>query len=208
MSTSAPVVRTLTVKFRIDDYPEQTASVKYQVFDEETEITLPKGSPLRFKNWDVRSSRERYFKEELAGDHNPEEHARNPRVELVEHGVRPGDVERFVGRLAQNPRYEEFFDLRFEEPAAPAPAPAKAKRPSRKFPYEECARLYLAGKTNLEIATALNWLDEGRPDRDTTHSVRDFLRKMHNPGYLDGSKQRIKLPYREEVRKAAAGGAA
>jgi len=70
----------------------------------------------------------------------------------------------------------------------------------RKFPYSEAARLWSEGKTNLEIATALGYLDEGR--KDNTHTLRVFLTKMHK-GYPDGNSNIVKLPYRR--RKSEAG---
>ena len=211
-----PTLRSITVKFRIDDYPEQTASVKYRVFEQETEITFPKGDKRTFKNWDVRNLRESYFKEEVMQQHSVEEGASTrSKIELIEHGVRPCDVIRFVGELAQQPRYESLFDMKFERadnnaPAAPEvrqaaeiPAPAPESKPTRapmrKFPYLEVARLWNEGTmTTREIAKAIGYLDEGK---DCTHTLRTFLTKMH-AGYPDANGQKAKLPYR--VKRAAA----
>ena len=206
MTTTAPILRSVTVKFRIDDYPEQTASVKYRVFEMETEITFPKGTKVLFKNWDVRNARERFFKEELMQQHNVEEGASTrSKTELVEHGVRPCDVIRFVGELAQKSRYESYFDLKFEQvdnnaPPPPPPAP-ESKKKMRKFPYQEVARLWAEGKTQLQIAEAIGRVDSITNRGGRTHTLRTFLTKMH-AGYKDENGNIVKLPYR--AKKAAA----
>jgi hypothetical protein len=203
MTTTAPTLRSVTVKFRIDDYPEQTANVRYRVFETETEITFPKGDKRIFKNWDVRNVRESFFKEEIMQQHSAEEGASTrSKIELVEHGIRPCDVTRFVASLAQKSRYESLFDLKFEQADDNAPLPAaetKKRAPMRKFPYLEVARLWNEGKTQRQIAAAIGYLDESK---DCTHTLRTFLTKMH-AGYPDATGQRVKLPYR--ARKAAAG---
>ena len=204
MTTTSPTLRSLTVRFRIDDYAEQTASVKYRVFETETEITFPKGDKRTFKNWDVRNCRERFFREELMQQHNVEEGANTrSKIELIEYGVRPCDGGRFVSELVQQPRYESLFDLRFEAgnntPPSTPPVP-KRRAPMRKFPYLEVARLWNEGTmTTKEIAKAVGYLDEGK---DCTHTLRTFLTKMH-AGYPDANGQKAKLPYR--VKRAAAG---
>src|SRR5208337_1948451 len=113
------------------------------------------------------------------------------KIELIEHGVRPCDVIRFVGELAQQPRYESLFDMKFEQtdnnaPVAPkvrqeakTPAPAPESKPTRapmrKFPYLEVARLWNEGiMTTKEIAKAIGYLDEARTARTPS---APFLRR-------------------------------
>jgi hypothetical protein len=208
MSNSTPTLHSITVKFRIDDYPEQTANIKYRVFETETEIIFPKGEKRTFKNWDVRNLRESYFREEIMQQHNADESIRS-KAELVEHGVRLCDVQAFISKLAANPRYENFFELDFTQPEpvvvtkAPATPPStpKAKAPARKFPYAEVARLWAEGRTTKEIAIAIDRIDHDNP-KDPTHTVRTFLTKMHR-GYPDSNGNIVKLPYR--AKKAVAG---
>jgi hypothetical protein len=66
----------------------------------------------------------------------------------------------------------------------------------RPFPYRRVAALWSRGRTIAEIAKAIGRIDEGRKDGDLYHSLRNFLRIMHNRGYADVSGEIVKLPYR------------
>jgi hypothetical protein len=214
MTTTPPTLRSITVKYQLDpEYPVMSASIKYQVLDDETEIVFPTGDRRTFKNWDVRGVRQNYFCEEIAPLHTVGEGASNTRSkELIEHGIRPCDVQKFVASLAQNIRYEAFFDMKFDvvETAPPPPAPSPisvkkvlTKKQKRRFPYLECARLWNEGKTQREIAEALGYLDESKEGNAQTHALRTFITKMHDPGYFDPNRgELVQLPYR--VKKAAA----
>lgn len=56
------------------------------------------------------------------------------------------------------------------------------QRQRRRFPCAEVARMWDEGKTVKEIATAIGRLDKGE---DPTHTMRNFLRRMHRVGYKD-----------------------
>lgn len=222
-----PTVRTVTTAFQIEPgYPTQHVTVKYRVTADETEITFPTGDKASFKNWDVRCVRQKFYYEEMAEQHNAEEGAsvRSKHKELVEFGIRPQDVQKFVAVLVTTSRYEKFFDLQFNETVVEVEAPAAlpvvekpvkevmatapspvAKAPAlvngvRRFPYIEVARLWNEGMTTREIAKTVGYLDD---KKDCTHTMRTFLTKMHDPGYIDATGHRVKLPYR--AKKAVAG---
>lgn len=220
--TPIPVLRSLTVSCLIDPgYPVVTANIKYRVSDSETEITFPTGDKRTFKNWDVRGVRETFYSEECQKEHCVVEGAKTTSVSLVEWGIRPADVSRFVEKLAQNPRYEPLFgEIYFDEttlPPVPEPpklvkAPIVAIEPPktpksektrgmRKFPYVEVARMWGEGLTQREIAAAIGRLDDRK---DCTHTLRTFLTKMFK-GYPDEQGNIVQLPYRSKSKKAAAG---
>lgn len=222
--TTTPTLRSITVKYQLDPtYPVLSANIKYRVFLNETEITFPTGDKRTFNNWDVRGLREKYYCEEIADQHSVEDGAtvRSKNVELIEHGIRPCDVQAFVAKLADNSRYENFFDMDFDN--APEPPPAievpkeirvpvpkvetkqmprakKAKKDARKFPYLEVARMWAEGLTQREIAKAIGRLDDN--PKDPCHTLRTFLTKMHQKGYRNAEGQLVKLPYR--AKRAAA----
>jgi hypothetical protein len=68
----------------------------------------------------------------------------------------------------------------------------------RTFPYGEVAKLWHEGKTIPEIAQAIGRFEENK--KDPCHSLRNFLRVMHQKGYADSSGQRVQLPYRVQQR--------
>ena len=68
----------------------------------------------------------------------------------------------------------------------------------RRFPYGEVAKLWQEGKLISEIAHAIGRFEENK--KDPCHSLRNFLRVMHQKGYVDASGQRVKLPYRVQHR--------
>ena len=74
-------------------------------------------------------------------------------------------------------------------------------RSRRRFPYADVARMWDEGKTIKQIGTAVGRLDEGK---DPTHTVRNFLRRMHQIGYKDASGHHFKLPYRGRTGISAA----
>jgi hypothetical protein len=76
----------------------------------------------------------------------------------------------------------------------------KARTQPRQFPYIEVAKLWEEGKTISEMAHAIARFEDNK--KDPCHSLRNFLRVMHQQGYVDASGQRVKLPYR--VRQKAA----
>jgi hypothetical protein len=75
----------------------------------------------------------------------------------------------------------------------------KAHNHRRQFPYSEVAKLWQEGKMISEIAHAIGRFKDNK--KDPCHSLRNFLRVMHQQGYMDASGQRVKLPYR--VRQKA-----
>jgi hypothetical protein len=70
----------------------------------------------------------------------------------------------------------------------------KASNQRQQFPYSEVAKLWQEGKTISEIAHAIGRFEESK--KDPCPSLRNFLRVMHQQGYVDASGQRVKLPYR------------
>ncbi len=69
-----------------------------------------------------------------------------------------------------------------------------------RFPYREVAKLWHEGKTISEIAHAIGRFEDNK--KDPCHSLRNFLRVMHQHGYVDASGQRVKLPYRVQQKAA------
>ncbi len=63
----------------------------------------------------------------------------------------------------------------------------------REFPYILVGQMWHEGKTVRQIAEAIGRVD---PGNDPTHTVRCFLRRMHEQGYTNGAGCRVKLPYR------------
>ena len=59
-----------------------------------------------------------------------------------------------------------------------------------RFPYREVAKLWHEGKTISEIAHAIGRFEDNK--KDPCHSLRNFLRVMHQHGYVDASGQRVK----------------
>lgn len=77
------------------------------------------------------------------------------------------------------------------------PAASEGRPPrksARQFPYNKVADLWNDGKTISEIAHTVGWFESDK--RDPCHSLRNFLRVMHQKGYMDASGRRVKLPYR------------
>jgi hypothetical protein len=78
---------------------------------------------------------------------------------------------------------------------------------TRKFPYLRVAELWAQGLTLREIAEDIGYVD-AHNIKDPCHTLRTFLTKMHgengNPGYIDATGQKVKLPYRARAKRAAA----
>jgi hypothetical protein len=73
-----------------------------------------------------------------------------------------------------------------------------AKRKARQsFPYAKVAQLWKAGLPIKVIAKRIKRLDKpSKSNPSGTHTVRNFIRRMHTVGYLDGRGKRQRLPHR------------
>jgi len=74
----------------------------------------------------------------------------------------------------------------------------------RAFPYQRVAKMWANGRTIREIGERIGYLDKGRDDGDTCHTLRNFLMRMHK-GWRGPDGKVRKLPYRASrtVVKAA-----
>jgi hypothetical protein len=84
---------------------------------------------------------------------------------------------------------------------------AKQRGRARKsVPWLKLERMHRAGKTNMQMAIAINRVDVGKPD--PTHTLRGLLNKMHK-GYRNAEGKLVRLPYkisRSTLRKCTEAG--
>lgn len=181
---------TVKVKYQFDtDSPVMETSVNYKVISEtETEITFP-NETLTFPNWDVKGVRETFFMRELEESKQDIIDDEGRFHTTIDISVKDADVVRFVSLLAQKPKYGHLFPINADE--------GSPKRKNRKFPYTEVARLWNEGKTVLEIATAIGYLD---PQKDCTHTVRTFLTRMYS-GYKEADGSIAYIAYRKSKER-------
>jgi hypothetical protein len=115
--------RTLAVTWQMDiDSPVETGIVRYHVSALETEIFFPTKVLRTFNNWDVKGVRKASYEdrwvnvpaEELLNAMSVEAH------HLMEYGITPDDVRRFIADLAKKPVYEKLFWQ--PSPALPTPS--------------------------------------------------------------------------------------
>jgi hypothetical protein len=79
--------------------------------------------------------------------------------------------------------------------------PAKRKRAtSRRFPYEQVAKMWALNRTIPEIAKAIDRVGKGD---DPYHSLRVALTKMHK-GHKNSKGDVVKLPHRMSRAAVAA----
>lgn len=70
------------------------------------------------------------------------------------------------------------------------------RRLYRKFPYQKVAMLWGQGKSIAQIGYAIKRVHEDSPTGDLYHSLRNFLYRMHTPGYKNKTGRTVRLPYR------------
>jgi hypothetical protein len=70
----------------------------------------------------------------------------------------------------------------------------------RKFPYERVAQMWHQGKSIAEIGRTIKRVDTDNPNGDLYHSLRNFLWRMHQQGYLNKAGRRVRLPHRVSAK--------